>query len=179
MIEIEALVGRQKARGAQMPFADARGRVLCVVEALGEGLFRKRQLLFDDRMKKFLRRTVRAARQISRQMQTGRGFAGQDRRARRRANGLRDIGASEARTLGGQAVEVRGVMFAPAVTGEVVRTEIIGENEDDVRARRRSRWEYRQRGEQPDCDYKQLSCHGLARFRGAASTGFPAPSPVT
>src|SRR5437870_9695498 len=106
MIEIETLVGRQKAGAAEMPFADACRRVARVMEALGDGLFREGQLLLDDRMEQLLRRTVRASWQISREMQAGRGFAGQDRCARWRADRLRDIGARKAGTLCGQAVEV-------------------------------------------------------------------------
>src|SRR5207237_748190 len=127
-----------KALAAEVPFADARGRVTGVTEALSQCPFRKRQLLFDDRMEKLLRRTVRPSRQIRRQVQTGRGLAGQDRRARRRANGLRDIGARETGPFSGEAVKIWRVMFAATVTGEVVRAEVIGENEDDVRTRPRT-----------------------------------------
>ena len=83
MIEIETLVGRQKAGAAEMPFADARRRVARVMEALGQGFFREGQLLLDDRMDQLLRRTIRAPRQVGCEVQAGRSLAGQDCRARR------------------------------------------------------------------------------------------------
>jgi hypothetical protein len=179
MIEIEALICGQKARATEVPFADARGRVAGVVQALGKSPFRERQLLFNERMKKFLRHAVRPSREIRRQVQAGRRLSGQDRRARRRADRLGDVGAREARAFGGEAVEVWRVMFATAITGEIVRTEVIGENEDDVGTRRRGGREYRQRGERPNREKKPRSFHGFAGFFPDALDAFPAPPPVT
>src|SRR5216117_4134720 len=99
MIEIESLVGGQKARAAQMPFADAGRGVARVVEALGDCFFRERQLLLYGRMEQLLRRTIRPSWQISCEMQAGRGFAGQDCCARWRTDRLRDVGPCETGTL--------------------------------------------------------------------------------
>src|SRR6266542_3743960 len=125
-------------------------------------------------MEQLLRRTIRPSWQIGCEMQAGRGFAGQDRCARWRTDRLRDVGACETGTLGGQSVEVWRVMLAPAVTSEVVRSEIIGEDEDDVGCARRGSRERGQRGQRTDRANQSQSVHGFAGVFGVADAGFAA-----
>ena len=59
-------------------------------------------------------------------------FAGEHGGARRGADWLRGIGTGETQTFAGETVQMRGVMFRTTVTSQIVWTEIISQDENDV-----------------------------------------------
>ena len=59
--------------------------------------------------------------------------AGEERRARRRADRLRHVEVGEAHALGGQPVDVRRADARRAVDADVAVAEVVGVHEDDVR----------------------------------------------
>ena len=132
VIDVEPLLARSVAGFAQVPFPNRRRRVPRGPQPFGDRRLFERQLLTDRRMQQLLRRGVGAARQERRQMQARGGPSGHDRRARRRADRRGHVRGSEPQPLGGQAIQVRRVVIAPAVDAEIVHAEIVSQNEDDV-----------------------------------------------
>src|SRR5688572_16025441 len=65
-------------------------------------------------------------------MQAGWRFAGQKSGARRRADWLCTISAKKAHSFTGQFVEVGCLVFLPSVTSQVIHTQIVSQNENDV-----------------------------------------------
>lgn len=88
---------------------------------------------FDDRVEDALGGLVGASREKRREMQAGRGEAGEDGGAGRGTDGKGAIGAGEAGSLGGQAIQVGRAMVGPAVGPQVVDAEVVGQDEDDIR----------------------------------------------
>ena len=72
---------------------------------------------------------------------------GHHRRAARRADGVEDVELPEVDALRGQLVQVRRAEPRRAVGGEVAPAPVVGEDEDDVGARGRSRAAEGSRGE--------------------------------
>src|SRR5947209_8242000 len=107
------LVGAE-AGAAEVPFADARRAIARLLKQPADGFLLQRQLKFDFRMQKLLRRRIGAARQKGRQVEPRRGLAGHESRPRRRADRLR-VGGGEARPLTGEAVEARRVVVLATV----------------------------------------------------------------
>src|SRR5688500_14979274 len=65
-------------------------------------------------------------------MQAGWRVAGQKSGARRRADWLGTISAGKSHSCTGQPVEVGRIVFLPSVTSQVIHTQIISQNENDV-----------------------------------------------
>ena len=131
-VVIEALLLRPKPRAAEMPFPEARRRVSGTAQDFGERRFFQRELTFDDRLPELLRRSIRATGKEIREMQTSGAFTREDRRARRRADGLRAIRGREAHALPSELIEIRRGLILPTVATQVIDPEIVGEDENDV-----------------------------------------------
>jgi len=64
---------------------------------------------------------------------TVRVASGQERRAARRADGLRDIEVRETGPLGGEAVELGCPDVFGSEAAEIAITEVVDQNQDDIR----------------------------------------------
>ena len=111
---------------AEVPLADAGRRVAVLLQQRGHGW----TVGVDEGLRPPREHgalEARAPRVASRE----------NRITRRRADGRRGVGIGEAHALARQAVEVRrGDLRVTVVTAEVAVAEVIGEDVDDVRARR-------------------------------------------
>ena len=68
-------------------------------------------------------------------VQPSRILAGHQRGPRRRANGARRVIGREPHAVAGQPVDVRRLVEIAAVAAEVGPTQIVGDDENDVRLR--------------------------------------------
>ena len=119
---VEAAAQRQELdRPAEVPLAHHAGRVALLLHHL-----RERQLaLVEAELEPRLHRPLDAdAIGIT---------TGQERRARRRADRLRDVEIREAHALAREPVEVRRRETLRPIDADIGVTEVIGQDEDDVR----------------------------------------------
>ena len=127
-VVVEAVARREKRRQVpEVPLAVDRGRVAAALQHLGE-----RRLAFGDA-------DLRSGEERSQDADAVRVGAGEQRRARGRADGLRDVEVGEAHALGGQPVDVRRSDARRAVDADVAVPEVVRVDEDDVRRARRVR----------------------------------------
>ena len=137
-VEVEALMlGPMLGRFAEMPFSEESGFVAAGLQSLGEGDFIERQEWLNRRPLELLVRFVLAARQPVRDAQARGVFAGQDARARRRANRRGGVGIGKAHAFLRQAVKIGRFVKSASVATDVRPAEIIGEDENNVRLPRR------------------------------------------
>ena len=109
-------------------------------------------------------------------------LAGHEAAARRRADGAAGVGLGEAHALGGQAVQVRREDVLLAVAAEVAVAEVVGQDEDDVGARRLSRARRRRRAwprPAPGVDLFVSSVHRSWQSGAAFGRRHPAIIPQT
>src|SRR5262249_34097332 len=130
---IKALPGGHAAAAlaAEAPLADEGGGVAGVLEQPGRGDVLGTEVLLG----------VAADRAVPG------GRAGDRGAARRATRGGAGVERGEAHPPARQAVEVGGADVLLAITAEVAVTEVVGQDEDDVRLRRRARREQRGAGE--------------------------------
>src|SRR5262249_23031795 len=131
-VHVEALALRLEAFTAQVPFADVCGGVSRRLERLGEGRLFERQLRGDDGAQQWLVGPVGAAGDEVGEVEALRVLAGDQRGARRRADGAGGVGGGELYAVGGEAVEVRRAVVGAAVTAEVAGAEVVDQDDDDV-----------------------------------------------
>src|SRR5262249_42884152 len=106
---------------AQVPLADAAGRVTGALEQTGHGRLAVPELVR-------LARVERAGHAVP----ARRVAAGQEPEARRRARGIWRVLVGEFSPLARQPVAVRRGHFRGAVAGEVAVTHVVCHDEDDV-----------------------------------------------
>ena len=137
---IEALIGRQiLAVIAEMPLAEAAGRIARSLESLGYGYLVAEHAVGITAHFNGVEYTGRGE---GREGVNGRiydiigisaiGIApGERGKTRRRADGIARIEIRELRTLFADAVDVRGIIYR-AVCGDIAVAEIVHENKQDI-----------------------------------------------
>ena len=110
-----------------MPLANTRSRVELVFEHLSDGDFIRVQSFLGDREK------YRFASGALVHINAARIAAGHQTGSGRRTDAAGDIKARKAHTFGGHAVEVRRAMLFRPEAAEVAVTQIITENNNEVR----------------------------------------------
>jgi len=93
----------------------------------------------------------------------GRVLADEDARTRGRAERAGGVGLSEARATLGQAIDIRGLVEGATEAAEIMRAQVVGEDEDHVRL---VGGEGRERGEEA-CQEAHRNRRG--RLRGSLS----------
>ena len=134
-VVVEALVFRPPASGAEVPFAGEEGGVAGGLEgfrergrgegeAIGVGRGAKLGVAFPVGW-------LRGADVVGDAGALG-PLAGEDAGARGRADGARGVGIGELRAVAGEAIKVGRFVERAAVGAEVLATEVVGEEKDDV-----------------------------------------------
>ena len=113
-----------------MPFAGKEVGVTRFAECFGNGDFFQRQVILIWRRLHFLRAV---SANVIGDAGPHRIFAGYDAGARGRANAARGICLSEAHTAAGERIEIGRLIKLAPVAPQIRPTQIVGENEDNVR----------------------------------------------
>ena len=130
----------------EMPLADETRTVARRLHAFGDGALRCGERHLHDVRRAAGVEIVAEARLIP---------PGVQRRAGGTADGRRDIGLAEAHTLRGEPVDVGGLEITVAQIAHVTDTEVVGDEEDDVRPLCRAAPRHRRRGGDDDGDDRQ------------------------
>ena len=121
-VVVEAVARREEGRQvAEVPLAVDRRRVPAALQHLGE-----RRLALGDAVR-------RGGEERAQDADAVRVGAGEQRRARGRADGLRHVEVGEAHALRGQPVDVRRADARRAVGADVAVAEVVRVHEHDVR----------------------------------------------
>jgi hypothetical protein len=135
--EVEALAVRIAggADRAETPLADGGGGEAGFLEDLREGdrFGGKRVLAFIE-----FRETEAFRLAVAADFGVAEVFAGEQHTARGRADRSTAVVAGEAGALGGETINVRCADFFLPVAAEFAVAEVVGQDEDEVRLRRRS-----------------------------------------
>ena len=147
-VDVEAVLQRRIRRGTQMPFAEVGGGVACGFEGFRDGVIggcEPRNRFRHERRRRGASLGASGGREDNIwNMAAGRGDAGargaetgENGGTRRRTERARGVGAGEGHAALRETIEVgRLVKFRVAVERGVGPTKVVGEDEDDVGARR-------------------------------------------
>jgi hypothetical protein len=116
------------ASAAEVPFAEVAGGVTRGVE-----LARERRSLQRKKVRLFAGAVALPGLQVIGDAPARRKHAGEQPGARRRADGRGAVILHETRALPGELVEARRGCLPSAITTEIAKPEVVGENENDVR----------------------------------------------
>ena len=116
----EVIAAMPDAVAAEVPFADVGGAIALFFEHVGQRGLLHPELVFLSRI------------DVGEDAEAGREFPAHQPHARGHADGRDGVGAGEARTLGGEPVDMRCGDVLPAVTAEVAVAHVIGEDNDEV-----------------------------------------------
>ncbi len=144
---VEALTrGQERRLIAEMPFSKNAGRIARGLQHLGDG----RLVWMESLARDGLEHDGTAVAHMH--VEASRVAASHERRAAWRADTAGDIEAREARAFRREAIDVRRAVRCRGIeAAQVPVPEVVHEDEDDVRFRRRGGMQREQRGEE---------CHG-------------------
>ena len=117
---------------SQMPFPKDSSGITGSLESLGKRLGAWDQCGFDLRLDQPLAGRIGSAWQIGRQMQSGWVFTGKQRGSRSRTDRQAAVGAGVFDPLRSELIQMHRSMIAPAVAAQVIDSQIISQDQDDI-----------------------------------------------